>query len=76
VAPSRVSLTSNRLFSLLPSIFTGFPAPGLTGQKAHGALYQALAQVSNGAFAATFALSSCHVLQSVGQGASVHCTER
>ena len=48
MAASRVSLTSRIGGALLPSIFTGVPA--LAGQNVHGALNQALDQVSNGAF--------------------------
>ncbi len=44
------------------------------GQNAHGALYQALFQVMNGAFAYTFQLSARHRCQSRDQAASLHWT--
>ena len=61
VAASSVSSMSSALCTLLPSTVTGVPAGA--GQKRHGALNQALPQVSNGALAKVRQLSRAHVLQ-------------
>lgn len=45
-----------------------------TGQNAHGALYQALFQVENGAFACVAQVSRCHTSHDLGQRASRHST--
>src|SRR5664279_3400827 len=61
---------SSTLLTLLPSTLTGVPA--LAGQYRQAALYQALDQVSNGAWWNVAQLSLRHVDHWVGHWASVH----
>src|SRR6185295_18637344 len=72
VAASSVVPTNSTLWTFEPSTLTGLDA--LAGQKRHGALYQALSQVMNGARRNVRQLSRSHVLQLCGHWVSVHCT--
>src|SRR5690606_17708827 len=72
VAASSSSLISRIGGALLPSTFGAVPA--LAGQYRHGALYHALAQVSNGAHSWMRQLSPLHFFQLVGHCVSVHST--
>lgn len=72
VAASSVAWKSSTGGSLLLDTSTGLSE--LVGQKAHGALCQALFQARNGAFAYTFSVSRCQVFQSRGHLASRHWT--
>src|ERR1700750_2766489 len=70
VAASRVSLISRIGGAPAPVIATG-PRAGAF-QVWHGALYQALPQVSNGAVRDTHWLSASTLLNGCGHGVSVH----
>src|SRR5262245_56168002 len=74
VAASLVSLISSALLTRRPSTLTGLSA--VAGQYTHGALNQALPQVSNGARAAVRQLSTRHLFQLVGHWVSVQETAR
>src|SRR4051794_9353409 len=74
VAASSVSLISSTGGAAAPEITTG----GRAGARHvwHGALYQALPQVSNGAVPATRTLSASTRANGCGHGVSVHWTAR
>src|SRR5512143_1639808 len=61
VAASRVSLISRIGATASPETVVGMP--GLPAQVRQGALYQALAQVSNGALRCVCQLSAVHLVQ-------------
>src|SRR3954451_8862562 len=74
VAASSVSLISSTGGAAAPEMATGRRAGAFHVWQ--GALYQALPHVSNGAVAATRALSASTRENGCGQGVSVHCTAR
>src|SRR3954451_21332151 len=74
VAASSVSLISRIGGTVSPETLVGMP--GAPAQLRQGAVYQALAQVSNGARRCTSQLSEVHFVQLLGQAASVHWTPR
>src|SRR3954454_17984294 len=68
VAASSVSLISRIGGTVSPETVTGMPLGA--GHVRQGALYQALAQVSNGALRCTSQLSAVHLVQLLGQASS------
>jgi hypothetical protein len=74
VAASSVSLISRIGGAFAPVTVTGVPA--FAPQVRHGALYQALPQLSNGARRWIRQLSFRHLVQDNGHCTSVHCTAR
>ena len=74
MAASSVSLISRTGGAAAPEIATGLRAGAF--QVWHGALYQALPHVSNGAVRATRALSASTLPNGCGHGVSVHWTPR
>src|SRR5690348_18457972 len=72
VAASSVSSISRALLILLPFTLVGVLAGAF--QYRHGALNQALPQVSNGAMRLMRVLSLAHLAQLSGHCTSVHCT--
>src|SRR6266480_6604187 len=72
VAASSVSSISRALLTLLPFTLVGVLAGAF--QYRHGALNQALPQVSNGAMRLMRVLSLSHLAQLSGHCTSVHCT--
>src|SRR5580693_8748986 len=74
VAASSVSSISSAFLIPLPLICIGVCREAGAGQRRHGALNQALSQVSNGAILLIRSLSRRHTAQLVGHCTSVHCT--